>query len=142
MMLIDSTQFSALVGISSRKSRQAFSRALNGHTWRGYQLDVHEIEGRGGRSGVSFAVALESLPEHLQERWRQLQRPVECNLTTNLRPIEHKPGKVDQELWWSRLLRPLIAVELESSDRFQMVTEMAARTDLTDWKGRPITLRA
>lgn len=56
-------EFSALAGISLQAARRALRRGINGETWRDHRIAVRHRLGRGGRSGIAYEVALESLPE-------------------------------------------------------------------------------
>jgi hypothetical protein len=63
---ISSSAFANVVGISERKSRQAFSRCYSGNLWRGHNLIVRKVKGKGGKSGWQYQVRLDSIPEELQ----------------------------------------------------------------------------
>jgi hypothetical protein len=60
---VGADEFAALAGISLQAARRALHRGINGGTWRGHRIAVRHRLGRGGRSGVAYEVALESLPE-------------------------------------------------------------------------------
>ena len=60
--MLTSDEFAQTVGISEQKARRALGRAHNGHLWRGVQLDVIAVKGRGGRGGVYYQVRAGSIP--------------------------------------------------------------------------------
>ena len=68
--LLSAPELADLAGIHRRNAVIALTRALEGRPWRGAHLDVRETKGRGGRSGIVYRVALESLPIELQERYQ------------------------------------------------------------------------
>lgn len=68
---ISPTEFAALIGISRQKAGSGLRKCLEGKTWRGHQLQVRAVHGRGGRAGVRYEVALASLPADLQVAWAQ-----------------------------------------------------------------------
>ena len=61
-------EFSALVGISERKARQALKGASSGKTWRGTKLQTRRVHGRGGAAGLSYEVARDSIPQRFFAR--------------------------------------------------------------------------
>lgn len=78
---LPSTAFGALAGIARQKAHRALRRELlSSHCWRGANLVVRAVHGRGGRSGLQYQVRVDSLPLDLQERWKALQRPVNARL--------------------------------------------------------------
>jgi hypothetical protein len=60
---VGADEFAELAGISLQAARRALRRGINGGTWRGHWIAVRHRLGRGGRSGLAYEVALESLPE-------------------------------------------------------------------------------
>ena len=72
---LSSSEFAELAKITPQMARKAFRRATHGKTWNGLALDVREVTSPqgGGRAGVSWKVALSSLSEELQARWRARQ---------------------------------------------------------------------
>lgn len=51
-------------------SRQSAHAAVKASAWRGQQLMVRSIQGRGGKSGLRYEVLLSSLPEALQRAFK------------------------------------------------------------------------
>ncbi|MBA3517997.1 MAG: hypothetical protein H0T75_10225 [Rhizobiales bacterium] len=63
--------FGAVAGISRQKAHSALARAYAGKPWRGVALDVRMIQGaRGGRSGRTYVLNPESLPEPYKGDWK------------------------------------------------------------------------
>ncbi|MEM7067404.1 MAG: Mu transposase C-terminal domain-containing protein [Pseudomonadota bacterium] len=123
-------------------SRQAIHKTVvkshsnSGYEWNGIKLKLELHLGQGGNSGKQYLVAIESLPEHLQERLRRSQMPLEA--VPN--PGQKKPEKITQELWWSHHLQRLLSETMSGSERKEAIMALTERTDLTDWHGRPIKL--
>jgi len=65
---ISAREFAELVGIHRVKASKALQRASAGQPWRGVQLDVRQVPGRGGAAGLSYEVARESIPARLLVR--------------------------------------------------------------------------
>ncbi|MGV3629154.1 MAG: transposase domain-containing protein [Betaproteobacteria bacterium] len=63
-----------LAGIGPRAARLAIEQAMAGKLWRGIQLAVRRVRGRGGAAGEKFEVLCSSLPADLQARMFR-QRP-------------------------------------------------------------------
>jgi hypothetical protein len=59
---ICANQLALMVGISSRKAREALKKCHNGGTWREVRLDVVIEKGRGGRGGLVYLVRKSSIP--------------------------------------------------------------------------------
>jgi hypothetical protein len=69
---LTASELSDLSGVSRRMVTKAAGRALAGKSWNGMSLVVREGVARGGRSGVCYEVALSSLSEELQSRYRAM----------------------------------------------------------------------
>jgi len=67
---LPSLSFADIAGIKLRRASRALERAHDGHTWHNHHLVVRRVRGRGGRSGWSYEVRLDSLPEALRERYQ------------------------------------------------------------------------
>lgn len=59
-------EFAELASIGRQSAYEAVLRAIDGKPWRGTFLKIRRVSGKGGRSGVSYQVALRSLSEDLQ----------------------------------------------------------------------------
>jgi hypothetical protein len=70
--------FADLARISARAARQALQRGAKGAAWRGHRLVVRRQYGPGGRAGLAYQVAIESLPADLRSADSgRVQDPVE-----------------------------------------------------------------
>ncbi|WP_096701619.1 hypothetical protein [Magnetospirillum sp. 15-1] len=63
-----SGEFGHVAGLKARAAILALSRAHSGKTWRGHTLSVIAQRGRGGASGLSYLVRIDSLPPELRIR--------------------------------------------------------------------------
>ena len=64
---LDADGLAGALGISRRGATKVLTRAHAGHPWRGHQLEVRTVHGRGGRAGLAYEVSLSSLSEALPE---------------------------------------------------------------------------
>lgn len=66
-------------GKTERTLEIAVARIVSGRatTWRGAQLIVRTVKGRGGKSGVRYEIRVDSLPIGLQERFKAYSQPAE-----------------------------------------------------------------
>lgn len=85
---LSSKHFAELVDISRRKATQALCRAIGGRPWRGTNLSVRMVSGRGGKSSERYEVALSSLSVELQSRFWGLSeaRPDTCAILAHVSP--------------------------------------------------------
>ncbi len=70
MIFLNTHQFAVLLNISDRMAGKALARCFDGQLYRGQQLIVQRVRGRGGNSGWQYRVRVDSLPAKLQEAWR------------------------------------------------------------------------
>ena len=63
---LSSDAFADAAGISVQAARRALRAAVQGSPWRGTALKVRRTLGRGGRSGLTYEVALDSLAAALR----------------------------------------------------------------------------
>jgi len=124
-----------LVGVSRQALEKAFRKisAGNSLTWRGATLTVRQIRGRGGRSGFQYEVRIDSLPIDLQQRLKESLRPAPPILPEL---TEQRGAERD---WWLRILGPLLSLP-DGPERRAVVSALANRRDLTDWRGKSIQL--
>ena len=66
---ISAPELASLAGIHRRPAAKALARAHAGKPWRDVCLEVCVVDGRGGRSGKRYQVAVDSLPVELQNAW-------------------------------------------------------------------------
>ena len=124
-----------LAGISERKARAAVTRCKeNAATWRGSQLQVRIIGGnRGGKGGISYEVAADSLPPDLYAKWQHRQR------TNDLPPILTEGPEAQRERqWWLNLIMPILKTAPLSAERGQMVRDLASQQHVF-WTGEIVT---
>lgn len=76
-------QFASLVDIPCRSARHALHRAAIGNPVKRWPVLVRAVQGRGGRSGLRYEVALSSLPEAYKNP-----------LSDPLEPLHHAPAIV------------------------------------------------
>jgi hypothetical protein len=133
-MRLTTAQFADLVEISHQKARRAFARALEGKPWRGATLIVDPVSGRGGVAGQSYVVRVSSLPPEFQQRLKDTLRPAVPALLAEL-----TPQRGAERDWYLRMLGPLLGME-NGRERRAAIDALTARTDLTDWRGRPASL--
>lgn len=91
----------ALADIGRQTAHDVVKRASSNpiSPWRDALLITRQVKGRGGRSGWSYEVRLDSLPVDLQARFKELQTPFQ-------HALKHD-GRADAERnWWASVLRP------------------------------------
>ncbi len=134
-MWIPAETFAELAGISARKARFALARAMaRSRPWRGANLEVRCVRGRGGRSGLRYEVGVDSLPHALQERLKESLKPTSLPLFAEL-----TPRRSAEREWWLRILGPLLGMS-RGRERAAAIDALAGRRDLADWRGLPIVL--
>lgn len=133
---ISSVQFALLAGISQQRARKLCLEIENGDRlhWQGYTLEVRRINGRGGKSGVSYLINISSLPPYLQERLKALQSPVEGRS-----PPMTGSDAARERTWWLHVLGPALEHPKGSAERKQVIDAIAAAKHL-DRHGRRISL--
>jgi hypothetical protein len=127
---LTTADFASLAGISERKARHAFARALDGKPWRGTKLTIETVAGRGGRAGQSYVVLAASLPADLQQR-----------LKAHFAIVEHPVSRIADRSsakhnWFSLILSPALAHPPRSSERRAAIEAIVSRPH-TDWNGKP-----
>lgn len=136
------SEFVALPTLATitRVSRQALEKRLGeiirgeAQSWRGAAIQFRHARGRGGRSGLRYEIRVDSLPPDLQQRLKdQLNRPTPTQIG------ERTDNRGAERNWYLRVLGPLLAMK-RGKDRAAAIETLAARTDLTDWRGQPIVL--
>lgn len=131
---LTTTDFAELAAISNQKARRAFARALQGKWWRGAALIVEPVHGRGGEAGRSYLVLASSLPADLQQRLKDRSQPETHPLFAEL-----TPQRGAERDWYLRILGPLLALP-RGRERAAAIDALAARKDLTDWRGNAVML--
>ncbi|WP_275783567.1 hypothetical protein [Pararhizobium gei] len=121
---LSTNQFAELAGIADRNAVKALNRSVNGKPWNGYALQVREIPGVGGKSGLQYEVALSSLPQALQDRYHETYAPLE-----NDRATSEKATRL-REFRYS-VIRPVIDLPHKSTGRGKIVREIVSREHLS-----------
>lgn len=103
----------------TRQSREPSAR------WRGSRLVLRTSLGRGGRSGWSFEVRIDSLPADLQARFNALQRPVQLALKLD------DASAADRD-WWTAVLAPGSRHPARSKERTAAVRAIVAAEHIRD----------
>lgn len=117
---VSTDALAAVAGITRRGAR----KGAKAGTWRGSPLVVRQVRGRGGRSGWSYEVRVDSLPLDLQLRCKQLQSPFEAP------PRLDDASAVERERRFN-IIRPALAFAKHTPERAEAVREIAAREHLT-----------
>jgi hypothetical protein len=123
---LTTTEFASLAGISERKARHAFARALAAKPWRGARLVVEPVTGRGGLAGQSYTVRADSLPADLQQR-----------LKDHFAIVDHPVSRIDdrgsaKHRWFYLTLLPVLGHMPRSPERRAAIKAIVARTH-ADW---------
>lgn len=126
---IDVATFAELADVSMRRARAAIAQSK----WRSNSLVVRRVPGRGGRSGLHYEVLLSSLPQAVQESYRQQ----ECAPTsTTLRG----DASADAERSWRfNVIEPALAHPRGSKARGAAVRAISTNTHLSR-QGKPVRL--
>lgn len=150
LIWITTSEFAAVSRISERKANQALSRAHSGHSWRGYSLIVITQRGKGGASGLSYLVRIDSLPADLCQQAKLMfgdmdsnhqeltfpgtgtALPIQNPAPTFLPAISTSTLATSSEWQWKlEIIRPAIAFPKGSSGRGEMVRQLASTSFLT-----------
>lgn len=128
---LSTAEFANLAGISERKARRALARAVVGKSWRGTQLAVQPVSGRGGNAGQSYVVLASSLPPDLQQRLKDhysiVERPL-FKATDDLSSRKHH--------WMSLVLAPAWHLPPRSPERRAAIEAIASQPHI-DWTNQP-----
>lgn len=119
---VPSKVLASLLGITDRAIELAITRACNrgDMKWRGATLVVREVHGRGGRSGTSYQVSVDSLPADLQECLKTLRSPAEGRLNHGTR------AQIERD-WLHAVIAPALTHPKGSAERAAAVREIAGR---------------
>lgn len=111
-----------LAGVSRQAVEKAVAAIFENRraTWRGSRLKVRTVHGRGGRGGIQYEVAVNSLPEDLQDR---LKGPSPSPLVV---AMPTAAGAVKRTMWRAILDKPL-SFPAGSSERRAAIRELASR---------------
>jgi len=129
------SQLADLAGLTERAIRLSINASRKtGKSWRGASLATRIIGGnRGGKGGISYEVAADSLPPDLFAKWQQRQR------TAELPPIlTEGPDAQRERQWWFNLIMPILRTAPLSSERGQLVKQLAGQQHVF-WTGDVVT---
>ena len=130
-------EISDLSGLTERAIRlRVAALQETGKPWRGGHLVVRVVIGNGGRGGISYEVAADSLPEDLYAKWRRRQISAgEPPLLTD------GPEAQAERQWWLNFIMPILRTEPRSEGRGQLVRELASQRHVF-WTGELVTFCA
>lgn len=125
---ISTIAFSELAGMTRRGGAKALAAVISGSSpqWHGVNLEVRPTRTSrgGGRAGNAFEVRVDSLPVGLQQRWQEIYGDVEPALK-----VDNTTMAVCQ--WRYALIQPALAATKHSSERAQIVREIAGREHIS-----------
>lgn len=149
---LSSQQFGALAGLKKRSAILALSNCHSGKTWRSYSLHVVAQSGRGGASGLSYLVRIDSLPSDLQRRAIDLfggdeggiSPPVPAPIAQSLPALIQAASTQSVSAaagsrrwqWISEFIRPAMVLPKGSPERGEMIRQLAQTSVLTPNGGR------
>lgn len=125
-------------------SRQAAHAALKSARWRGFTLKVRKVQGRGGRSGLRYEVALSSLPEAFQDTFRAFSDDT-CAIVEHAPTPSQKfiaaPRQAETERRRYAVLRHVMPTEQGTPERAQAIRDASHHHNLPvrtiqRWVGR------
>ncbi len=115
-----SDQFARVAGFTPRAARKALELSLKGALWRGARLTVRTVKGRGGRSGLQYEVAIDSLPDDLKDRFKaHFNSPAVVAMPST-------QGAVKRSIYFALLAKPL-SFPKGSKQRAQAIRQLAAQ---------------
>lgn len=85
-------ELAQIAGMSPQAARRAARHGLAGTRWRGAALQVQYGAGRGGRSGLSYQIAVDSLPAEVREKALRRAAPTPMQ-------IAHRQDVVIRRRW-------------------------------------------
>lgn len=135
---LSSVSFADLAGITRQVANRLLASFAEGKksSWRGAELIVRQAQGRGGRGGLSYQVAADSLPTDLQEL---LNAPLTGAQLALPIPVKHPSNRSKERDWWHFTLHPALCHPKGSKEREAAIRAMTG-TMVLDWKMRPRTL--
>jgi hypothetical protein len=125
---IGSSGIAAIAGISRQAVEEALLKVAVGErsTWRGAMLQLRIVPGRGGRSGVRYEVAVDSLPADLQF---EIARRNAASLDPSILRVDTPAG--DWRSFWTSTLAPALAHPARSVERSAAIKAIAGRLHFT-----------
>jgi hypothetical protein len=130
---LSTAKFADLAGISPRKARQAAARAFKPREpWRGAELAVRTVAGRGGRSGARYEISVASLPADLQARLNASQQAIEGPS----KPRDAVSAEANRRL---NIIAPIVAHSPHTAERRAAFKAVMAKTFI-DPKGNSYSI--
>lgn len=127
-------EFASIADIGDRRARRAMARAVEGLTWNGCMLTVQATVGKGGKAGEQYQVLASSLPRPLYEKWVNAHCDVLAvapYVTLPETSVTHDPiaaKRSDKALWILSVIRPIIGLEKNSSERAVAFADVLKRS--------------
>lgn len=112
-----------LLGIDSRVLRKRIRDTLANplYLYRGSRLIIRTVKGKGGKSGLSYEIAADSLPVSCQLALRDSQDRFE-------RPARHDEEALRWQNWKSHHLAPIASLPPRSKERGRAIAEFASKS--------------
>ncbi len=126
-------EFAELAGIHHTNARAALARSLTGKTWRGFALEVRQINGK------AYQVHAASLPLELFEAWQAAQpkppAPVPHAAPLPVVQVSAPAGigklpdvkHIERAKWIEKLILPALEYPARSSARGGIINDIAGR---------------
>ena len=118
---ITAPQLGRLANISRRAAMKAAAAAACGNKWRGLQLTVRKVSGRGGQAGTRYEVAVSSLSDDLQNSYMAREAGTLPLLTLPAIPsgprLTHDQWERQQEIL--AIIEPAIRPGLTDAERVE-----------------------
>ena len=111
----------ALAGISRQKAHRAIELAKAGKAWRGVVMTARTVAGHGGPRGLRSEVAISSLPDVLQLRWKEREARA-----LGVRVYRDDDGANDRRSFLIHVLGPALRHPKGSAERAAAVAIIAS----------------
>lgn len=136
-MYVSVSQFAEIAGVSRQAIEKVLKQSAFGGVvpWRGANLEVRTIHGRGGRSGIQYQVKVSSLPEHLKDRLKALQMTNEVVSSFRL----GDDTAHHERAWKFEIIEPAVKQPKGSAERKAEINRLEGVSRL-DWTGHKRTL--
>jgi len=129
-MLLSSSEFATVLGMSDRAARKAF---LSG-TWCGLALPVVQVPAqRGGASGKVWALAVDRCPAELKTKLGAVEGPVKAPVEAPVQralKAEVAPWQWDEQADRLRIIAPILDTPKRSAERAEAYRTVAAQVHL------------
>lgn len=87
-------------------------------SWRGAQLVIRQVHGRGGKCGARYEVRVDSLPLEIQLRVGAVTPPLGDTFNSTSKAVE-------AATWWAHFLRPILNLPKGSRERRAAISARA-----------------